>query len=339
MEPARGLVVFAGTMRVPAACVLLSLFASPAAAQCVLSGEAVISRVRIEPRGAPPFDLGLDGYEATVVPLGGGRVRVESATALIWAGTARDGDVRIFLARALPLAGGALRLWPATGVSALRLAARGDPVVDVELAHGVKVRGASVPCDALTLGETDGGTVPDLGPEQGEILPRARSLEVHARPGGPSVRIEAASPSALRLARVESRRGWMRVRRVFPSGASIDGWVRAEAVRVVAPEPLPVEERGSLFGSGCSRGASHTYSGPAVLLAGTALRTSEDGAPWAVASADVEVHVQVSWGAEWGQVDEIRGLRQRDLPECENLLEIAWVPSRALRLPSGGPPP
>lgn len=326
-------------MRLLATSALLSLLASPAAAQCVLSGEAVISRVRVEPRGAEPFDLGLDGYEATVVPLGGGRVRVESATALVWAGTARDGDVRVFVARELPLAGGALRLWPATPVSALRLAARGDPVVDVEVAHGVKVRGASVPCGALTLTETDGGTVGDLGPERGEILPRARSLEVHARPGGPSVRVEAASPSALRLARVEARRGWLRVRRVFPNGAAIDGWVRAEAVRVAEPEAFPDEELGSLFGSGCSRGSSHTYSGRALLLAGTELRASERGAPWAVASADLEVNVQVRWGAEWGQVDEIRGLRQRDLPECENLLEIAWVPSRALRLLSGTPPP
>lgn len=314
-----------------------------ASAQCVLTGHATIERVRIALRGAEAFDLGLDGYEVTIVPLGDGRVRVESATSLVWSGTARDRDVGVYLARPLRLAGGAVSLLQVP-MSGLTMDRQGDPSVDVELAEGVWIRGARVPCDAIALTHVELSRMRAPGSssraERGDVLTLERSLDVHERPGGPSVRIELSSEASLRFARMESRGEWIRVHRELASGAEIDGWVRASQVGIVAEEPFTYGEGAlGLNGRGlCGRGASHTYVGPATLLAGTEIRTAEGGAVWAIASADVEVRVMVGWGAEWGLIDSIDGLLSRD-GECENLFDNAWVPSSALRLPSGAPLP
>src|SRR5690606_30141023 len=91
------------------ACAVLLAAPASVGAQCVLSGEATITRVRVMPRGAPPFVLGLRGYTASVAPLDGGRVRVESAGALVWSGTAEASDVSVALARDLRLPGLTLR--------------------------------------------------------------------------------------------------------------------------------------------------------------------------------------------------------------------------------------
>lgn len=319
-------------------CSLWIALPASATAQCILSGPATIDRVRVQPRGAAAFDLGLDEYDASVSPLGSGRVRVVSATALVWSGEAREGDVHAWTGRPVPLAG--VTLGRGVAVSALRLPERGDPVADVELEDGVWIRGATIPCDALSLDETELDPTADDAPESGEVVARVPRVRVYERPGGRSVIIDVASGAELRFARTEARDGWIRVRRDYDA-ARIDGWVRTSDVRVVASAPMSLLRFGLDLhgGGGCGHGASHTYIGPATLLAGTELRTAqENGAVWAVASADMEVTIAFRWGAEWGQVEGIAGLRALDA-QCERVFENAWVPESGVRLPSGQPPP
>lgn len=261
-------------------------------------------------------------------------MRVESAGALVWSGTAEASDVSVALARDLRLPG--LTLRPGVPVSELSLPLRGSPAVDAELADGVWLRAVEVPCDGLALEESIAtAELPD-GPERGDVLPRGRSLRVHARPGGPSVLLRLEHPAALRLARAERRGEWLRVRRELASGASLDGWVRASSVEIVDEQSLAGSLSDIGSGSGCGRGSSHTYRGPATLLAGAEVRTAVDGVVWAVASADVEVVVAIRWGAEWAQIERVSGLLMPDEP-CPSILEIAFVPRSSLRLPPGTP--
>lgn len=115
--------------------------------------------------------------------------------------------------------------------------------------------------------------------------------------------------------------------------------MRASSVRAVAPEPFTWTGDGLRgTGSGCGRGVSHTYVGPATLLAGSELRTGvPDGAVWAVATADLEVRVMVRWGASWGEIEAIDGLVLWGAG-CEERVE-AWTPTRSLRHSSGTPFP
>ncbi|HEY8431281.1 MAG TPA: hypothetical protein VIL20_23035 [Sandaracinaceae bacterium] len=317
---------FLGTLALPAC----------AGAQCVLTGAANISRVRIEPRGAPAFDVELVDHAASVAPLDGSRVRVESAGPLSWSGTAEPSHVSVHLARELRLPGITLR--PSVPVSRLRLPQHGDPVVDAQLAEGVWLREAEVPCDQLGLEWTS--TLPTLpeGPTRGDVRPRAQELRVHAEPDGPAVLLELERPTSLLLARTERRGPWLRVRRELASGASIDGWVHASSVQIVQEQSLgDAGLAGGVVGFGCGSGTPpNVYRGPATLLAGAEVRTAPDGVAWAVARADVEVHVAMAHGAAWAKIERVRGMRSPNRL-CGASLEFAYVPRSALRLPPGTP--
>jgi hypothetical protein len=314
--------------------VLVLLPAAASAQPCAWSGSARVARVTI-PTSGPSVAVRVDGHEVTVTPLGAGRVRVESASSLAWAGTAAERDVSIGLQAEARLAEGALVLRAPTPVALVAMPRDGAPRVDAELAEGLWVRAVEVPCAALTLAEvTD--ALPELPPASAEVVARRPTLEVHARPGGPSVRLEGQRASAIRLDRLERDREWVHVRRVLDHGSILDGWVRAAHVREVPPAPRTEQGLGFGRGSGCGHGASHTYVGPATLIAGSELRVSQDGPVWAVASEDVPVRITMRWGAAWGYVHEIPGLRALDV-ECETHLRHAWAPRTAFRLPQPVP--
>ncbi|MFK7987653.1 MAG: hypothetical protein AB8I08_16670 [Sandaracinaceae bacterium] len=139
----------------------------------------------------------------------------------------------------------------------------------------------------------------------------------------------------LPLSEVERRSGWVRVRRDFRRGSTLDGWVRESDVEQITEHDFDtVGESYEWGGLGlCSSGSSHTYRGPATLLAGSEVRDASDGAVWARVEQDLPLtSVRVRWGSGWAQLVRVDGIHDHE--DCTADLDRAWVPVTALRFPN-----
>lgn len=315
--------------------VALLLCALPSLAQaqgraCTLRGAGELPHVRVRPRGATPFELSVTDRPVAVTATRSERARVRATSGLIFEGEMASGDVPIALGREVRVAHGVLTLRPGTAISVVSLRRR---AVAVELDDDVRVASVTVPCDALRVGPAAAASeLPPDAPEAGALLSRGEALHVHARPGGPALTVEAAG---LRLAEVARRGGWVRVRRDFFDGSTLQGWVREAELERVPEEPFA--EIGHGYGMGglglCGTGGAHAYRGPATLVAGAQVREAREGVAWARAAEDVEVRVYFLFGAEWAQLTRVEGLR--DYEGCTQELDRAWVPVASLRFPPG----
>lgn len=305
---------------------LLLLPAPTRAQECALVGVASVPRVRIEPTGGSAFEIDLVDHplEARAE---GDRVRVHSRSTFDFTGTAAA--VPVALRRATTV--GPLLLRPGTPLLEPALVGAGVRV-RAELSPNVSVR-LDLRCDGVRAGAT--AEPPDEAPdaiERGDLLAEGAHLRVHDSPAGPtSLVLARIGEGGLLLAELERRGDWVRVRRDFATGATLDGWVRARDVRRVPSEEVHDYLMGTLIGvGGCGRGGSDGYDGPATVRAGALVHHQR--ASWARARRDVEVQVHWPAGGEWVRLETIEGVRAHG--SCPNLLDVAWVRRSDVRLPT-----
>lgn len=310
---------------------LLVLLASniATAQRCTVRGTGNVDRVRIAPQGSEAFELDLSALAVEVSAARDG-VRVRTTGALRFEGTASSSAIELAVAGEARLAGVIVR--PGTPLERTFLEGAGARA-DALIANGVTLSDARIPCARLRVGPAAEAPAHVGGPTRGTLMTIARTLEVRARPRGPSSTLEL--DGELLLAEIAREGEWVHVRRDFFAGSTIDGWVRVSDVRSVPEEEF--SELGVGIGHGglglCGRAGGHVYRGPATLLAGSEIRTSPDGPAWARAAQDVPIEtVEIAANATWAALVSIPGIRGHGT--CPNLLETAWAPAAALRLPT-----
>ncbi|MCB9596093.1 MAG: hypothetical protein H6719_25450 [Sandaracinaceae bacterium] len=312
------------------------LAAAPASAQCAVAGRLSAVEVRVDVADGAPLEVDLEEQAATVSLTDGPRVSFESAGDLEFRGSFERGQLRTRLARSTRV--GPLRLRPGTEIRDATAAGMAV-AVEVELMEGVTTT-VELPCRAVELGATaEPPTVVPNGTRRGDLLTTGRTLRVHVAPGGADSIVLVLPAEPVRFAEAERRHGWVRVRRDFFDGSTLDGWVRERGVRSVPSEELTETLWGTEIGmsGGCGRGATHTYRGPATLRAGAVVRTEPDGPSWARARRDMEVQVFWRWGATWVALEGVEGLRSRS--ECPSYFEQAHVQLDDVVIPGVRPAP
>ncbi len=308
----------------------LLILPAPVSADCTLAGVGTVPEVRIEVPGGAPIEASLEQQPLTVELRDDPRASFRATGALAFAGTADASAVPVALRRARRV--GPLVLRPGTAILRATTAGAGLSV-DARLTEGI-VAALTLPCDALRVGATADppAGAPEGAPTHTTLEAAAPRLLVHRAVGSPgpvTIRIEQGT---LRLAEIARRGEWVRVRRDFFDGSTLDGWVRAAEVRATGSLELAETMFGTLVGGGiCGHGGSHTYVGPATLRAGAVVRAAPDGAAWARATRAIEVRVTWPWDSPWVEVNEVEGLRARG--ECPNLVTFAFVRREDVEMP------
>lgn len=308
----------------------LLLLPAPVSADCTLAGVATLAEVRIDAPGGAPIEAALEDQPLTVELREGAPAAFRATGALAFAGTVAVPAVPVALRRARRV--GPLVLRPGTAI--LRATPAADSLaVDVRLTEGI-VAELTLPCAAVRVGATAQPPVasPAGAPTRTTLAAVGARLLVHRAVGSPgplTIRIEQGN---LHLAEVARRGEWVRVRRDFFDGSTLDGWVRAADVRATGSLAVVETMYGTMVGEErCGHGASHTYVGPATLRAGAVVRAAPDGAEWARATRAIEVRVTWPWESPWVEVNEVEGLRARG--ECPNLVTFAFVRREDVELP------
>ncbi|MGE0784348.1 MAG: hypothetical protein AB7S26_01570 [Sandaracinaceae bacterium] len=318
---------------------LVLFVARPAAAQpslaCTLEGTGRFDAIRLPLGDAPPLELSFRRTSARVEVSGSDEARIQTTEGLLLTGTIAASGISAALRAPVEPRPGLLRLRPGVPVTLRRLA---PLIVDATLTSGLTVEGLEVPCDALRAGEPE--RTPEWeadAPTRGALVSRGDALTLHLAPDS-SVTLTLAV-RALRLAEVERRGGWIRVRRDFMSGATVTGWVRARDVTSGALEAFSEIGQGSGGGLGlCGTGRRDAYLGPATLTRGAAIRESRDGRAYATAGRDIQLReVAIAMNDGWAQILRIDGVEDGD--ECRQELSRLWVRVEDIRLPHGARPP
>jgi hypothetical protein len=134
------------------------------------------------------------------------------------------------MARPIALREGALELPVGLPIERLDVAPRGPwAVVAVSLGDGLFLRGAQLPCSAITLATTETVIVPrapltETGPSW---RARTERLYFFGRPEGDAfLRVDSAPESSARLIEIERASGWVHLVYHTALGARLRAWVR-----------------------------------------------------------------------------------------------------------------
>ena len=193
--------------------------------------EGVLSGVQVSVRLARGVrHVRLDARRVAITPLRPGIAQVRTLDGEAIVGTTRA-PLHYVVARPLSLREGALELPRGLPIERVDVAPRGPWIeISVPLGDGLFLRGAPVPCDAITLA-TDGETevvprepIPQTGPRW---RPRTERLYLFPRPDDDTfLRIDAAPESRAHLIEIQRRPGWVRIAYRTALGARLRAWTQ-----------------------------------------------------------------------------------------------------------------
>lgn len=197
--------------------------------ECAIEGTLAHAEIAVRmPRGMRRVRL-TTPRRVLITPLRPGIARVRTLDGDIIEGTTRA-PLSYVLARAVALREGTLELPSGLPIERLDVAAQGPwAVVAASLGDGLFVRGAQLPCSAITLATADTVISPrepltDAGPRW---RARTERLYFFERPDGDaSLRIDSAPDSPARLVELERAPGWVRLAYRTTLGARLRAWVR-----------------------------------------------------------------------------------------------------------------
>lgn len=312
------------------------LVTSRAQAQtCEVLGTIPVAHVRVTPTGGTPFELDLEGLPLAVAPgPPGAHVQVRTTGPLSFQGTVPTSAVALAFARPTRLAGGVLRVGPATRVASF--VGDGPAVrVDLELQDGVTAGIVQAPCGSLRLAPRPPARTP--GRSRGTLILAGAELALSATAGGPTeLAVRFADPDSVLLQRLGARNSFVHVHARLAS-AELDGWVASAAVQAAPPAgPFTNVALGvtnalvGLHRQICSEGHEGEYVGPATLRAGAEI-TDPDGHVWARAVGPLTLRVVHVPGTPRARIQEIAGVFDHE--GCEGFLDRAFVASSTLVLP------
>lgn len=316
----------------------------PEPARCDVEGRTVLGRLSIPIAGDRPMEVRrYTGVAKVTVPASAnGPFSVQLMSPLTAAATTRNEPTYV-LRRPLELLSGAVRLTRATRLERVVMGADGVIRADVVVADGVRIRSFPLPCDALALGELT-APAPPTPPEEGEV-PRGRSLSVRPFPGATeAVAIEFRIPREVRVGRTAERGNEARIVMSFPTGATVEGWVDARALRRAtgAARARTIAARDERFRErlDCVTDPVGFFRGPGRVAAETPVSTAPGQPPYAQISLNVDLVVRTLPDADWVAIESIPGLALESM--CPNTLDRAFVPRARVQFSRGagrGPTP
>lgn len=214
--------------------VLVCMMPSLAMADDACTIEGILSDAEIVvrlPRGMRRVRVA--AQRAAITPLRPGIAHVRTLEGEAIEGTTRA-SFSYVLARPMALREGVLELPAGLPIERLDVASRGPwAVITASLGDGLFLRGAEVPCSAITLAAEETEIVPRAPLTETGPTWRARTERLYffERPeGDASLRIDTAPESPARLIEIERVPGWVRLVFRTALGARFRAWVRDTSI-------------------------------------------------------------------------------------------------------------
>jgi hypothetical protein len=306
------------------------LFASPARAQCEVSGTASLDRIRVRvPPSQPIRTFAVSQVPIVVRPGRNPRYRDVRVVGPIAFEGRSDGIVPWSIRRAGTVAGGAFWMTPLVEIEEVVDDGEGGLLVRAQVAEDVWISRVHLPCAALVLGQgEDGrGDPPGFGARRGAAWqPRTdRVWLMSGRGEGASVRVDAPNGLPSPFIETERRGAWLHVVTAFSSGAALRGWVRESELRMARASRVDPRAFVRTVAS-----PPHVCGGrgrEVTIAAGTVVTTGPDGTAWATFPADTMVRISIE--GSWARIVSIPGIFSD--ARCPEVLSRAWVPRTALR--------
>ncbi len=334
--------------------ILVVLVAGGASAKehmCVVDGKAVDPFVvDVASKGGPVVRVRVSGVGATVRLIEppdaakappGLSAKVEVRGALSFDGTAQVDKIPIKPRAVLAATNGMVRLAP--GSEGLDVHVRGKWLEGDLVLPDARVHGLTFPCDGLTLDPVNAGSNDRQSDSRSDLwVPKGKTLLMRHGPGaGPTMEVEPKEPEEFELNVIERGGAWMRLRRRWPDGSSITGW--AKTADLARPRgggsghltDLPIVAQ-------CTRApapAGDAQLAQATVAAGTEVLADRLFA-WATVRGGDTLTVRYKTGERFVELLGIPGLvGAGECPEHSTVLDEAWVPRQAVKLPGDAPAP
>jgi len=312
-------------------CVVFLLLAAPSTvrAECTLEGLAEAADVT--PRGA---SLRFGVAEQARISLEGTHATVQGITPVAFVGRARVRDVSVYLAQARDVRD---VLFAEAGVP-LGVVRERDGGVGGWISAGPARVFLSLPCDALSLSDSNEAPEPEVAQETSAstaVRIRDRVLRAFASARGGSALELRLRPGLTRdawpdLVVVGARGTRFHVRAELETGVRLDAWIERDAVG---------SWDGAMSGCGCDApsggGCGHgyanqSYAGPARIRAGAELRDGE-GHVWGHVVVDSSLVVSVStMVGRWTRGGGESGITRTDTVWVESLPGLIADPCSGL---------
>lgn len=325
---------------------LVLLCASPARAECEVTGVASLDRLRVRVQGHRLRTLSVNSLPVAVRPGRGTRYRDVRVLAPVAFGARTDADIPWAVPRPTAVAEGLLWWLPGVEIEQVReRVERDELVVRAQVDVGVWVDRLHVPCEEVRVGLGEGSadapswgarTGPSWAPVNGHVWLASRPDDDSAA----TIRVEAPDGLRTPFVEIERRDGWVRVVARFESGAMVRGWARPHHLRpsTESPEDRRPYRRAipAVHAANCRRGAPDRdeYVGPAHISVGTFVRFGRGGDTWATVSEPALFTVSWHHGSRWVRVVHVPGLRGDG--RCPEVITHAWVDRRAVSLSGEG---